>query len=452
MKCVIIAAGKGERLQEKGTSKPLVNFLGLPLIERTIRAAKKAGASEFFVVTGHEKDPLEGILKKLSEDTGLIIHTIYNSEWENEANGFSVLSVKDKIKEPFLLLMSDHLFDPSIVSNLFSQSNKSDVVLAIDTKIKNPMIALDCVTKVKVNNNKITKIGKNLKEYNGFDTGIFYCKPSIFKALEICIKKDMGFLTDAIQYLADKSKVGIFEIEDKFWADVNDPESYRKAESEVLKNLNKQHDGIIARYFNRPISIWISKKLSVTNITPNQISVFAFSVACIASLLFAMGSYIPLIIGAILAQISSIIDGCDGEVARLKYQESSYGGWFDAVLDRYADAFLLFGLTWHLYSNDGGNLYLIIGFFAITGSFMLSYTADKYDNLMKIYINTRYIRIGRDMRIFVMLLGALLNQVEFILIFVAVVMNVEAIRRMIICKNPNTETIKHTPFKSEINS
>jgi len=164
MKCVIIAAGKGERLQEKGTSKPLVNFLGLPLIERTIRAAIKAGASEFFVVTGHEKDPLESILKKLSEDTGLVIHTIYNSEWENEANGFSVLSVKDKIKEPFLLLMSDHLFDPSIVRNLFSQSNKSDVVLAIDTKIKNPMIALDCVTKVKVDNNKITKIGKNLKE------------------------------------------------------------------------------------------------------------------------------------------------------------------------------------------------------------------------------------------------------------------------------------------------
>ena len=53
---------------------------------------------------------------------------------------------------------------------------------------------------------------------------------------------------------------------------------------------------------------------------------------------------------------------------------------------------------------------------------------------MKIYINTRNIRIGRDMRIFVMLLGALLNQVELILIFVAVVMNIEAIRRMIICK------------------
>jgi CDP-L-myo-inositol myo-inositolphosphotransferase len=434
MKCVIIAAGKGERLQEKGTSKPLVKFLGLPLIERTIRTAKKAGASEFFVVTGHEKDPLEAILKKLSKNIDLPIHTIYNSEWEHKPNGFSVLSVKDKIKDPFLLLMSDHLFDSSIVKDLFSQSNANDVVLAIDKKIQNSMIPIDIVTKVKLDNNKITKIGKKLKSYDAFDTGIFYCTPAIFEVLEICVNKDMGFLTDAIQHLASKNKVGTFEIEGRFWADVNDPDSFRKAESEVLKNLNKQQDGIIARYCNRPVSIWISKKLAVTNITPNQISVFAFSIAFIASLLFAIGSYIPLIIGGILAQFSSIIDGCDGEVARLKYQESSYGGWFDAVLDRYADAFLLFGLTWHLQSNSSENLYLIIGFFAITGSFMLSYTADKYDNLMKTYINTRSIRIGRDMRIFVILLGALLNQVELILVFVAVVMNIEVIRRMIICK------------------
>ena len=444
MKCVIIAAGKGERLQEKGTSKPLVKFLGLPLIERTIRTAKKAGASEFFVVTGHEKDPLEDVLKKLSKDIDLPIHTIYNSEWEHSPNGFSVLSVKDKIKDPFLLLMSDHLFDSSIVRDLFAKSNTTDVVLAIDKKIQNPMIPVDIVTKVKLDNNKITKIGKKLKSYDGFDTGIFYCTPAIFEALEICINKDMGFLTDAIQYLATKNKVGTFEIEGRFWADVNDPVSFRKAESEVLKNLNKQHDGIIARYCNRPISIWISKKLVVTKITPNQISIFAFAVGCIASFLFAMGLYIPLIIGGILAQISSIIDGCDGEVARMKYQDSSYGGWFDAVLDRYVDAFLLFGLTWHLNINSGGNLYLIIGFFAITGSFMLSYTADKYDNLMKT-LNTKSIRIGRDMRIFVILLGALLNQVELILIFVAVVMNIEVIRRMIIAKNPNTETQKHTP-------
>jgi len=59
-----------------------------------------------------------------------------------------------------------------------------------------------------------------------------------------------------------------------------------------------------------------------------------------------------------LAQISSIIDGCDGEIARLKFQTSEFGGWYDAILDRYADAFLLFSLTYYVYFLGENLLYL----------------------------------------------------------------------------------------------
>ena len=54
MKCLIIAAGKGSRLQQRGDSKPLVPILGVPLIERVIRAAMEAGADEFYVVIGYQ--------------------------------------------------------------------------------------------------------------------------------------------------------------------------------------------------------------------------------------------------------------------------------------------------------------------------------------------------------------------------------------------------------------
>jgi len=50
-----------------------------------------------------------------------------------------------------------------------------------------------------------------------------------------------------------------------------------------------------------------------------------------------------------LAQLSSILDGCDGEIARLKLLGSKYGGWFDQVLDRYSDLFIITGLTFHAY-------------------------------------------------------------------------------------------------------
>jgi len=75
---------------------------------------------------------------------------------------------------------------------------------------------------------------------------------------------------------------------------------------------------------------------------------------------------------------------------------------------------------------------------AIIGSFMLSYTADKYDNLMNeriASVGTWQIRIGRDVRLFIILLGAVLNQIFILLVIIAIVMNLETVRRIIVCKS-----------------
>ncbi|MBW2358288.1 MAG: CDP-alcohol phosphatidyltransferase family protein [Deltaproteobacteria bacterium] len=77
---------------------------------------------------------------------------------------------------------------------------------------------------------------------------------------------------------------------------------------------------------------------------------FSFLCSILAAGLFALGGYPALLAGGLMAQFAMVIDCCDGAVARLKFQISQYGGWFDAVLDRYADAFLLFGLMWHAYA------------------------------------------------------------------------------------------------------
>jgi CDP-L-myo-inositol myo-inositolphosphotransferase len=41
---------------------------------------------------------------------------------------------------------------------------------------------------------------------------------------------------------------------------------------------------------------------------------------------FFSGGYINLVTGAILAQAASIVDGCDGEIARLKFQATEFCG------------------------------------------------------------------------------------------------------------------------------
>ncbi len=216
--------------------------------------------------------------------------------------------------------------------------------------------------------------------------------------------------------------------------DLDDENAFRKAQKRILGKLKKFSDGPVSQYLNRPISTRITRFLVKTKITPNQISFFSFLLCLISSVLFLKGGYATLLAGAVLAQIASIIDGCDGEIARLKYQSTALGGWFDAVLDRYADAFLLFGLTCHIYFLNDNFLYIIVGFFALICTFMNSYTADKYDTLMKKIHGPKdgYFRIGRDVRILIIFLGALINQILLVLFIIGVLTNVENIRRVLI--------------------
>jgi len=80
MKCVVIAAGQGSRLQNKAEIKPLMPVLGIPLIERVIREASRAGIDEFCVVTGYKASVLKSFLSDLSDRTGLKITSIDNPE------------------------------------------------------------------------------------------------------------------------------------------------------------------------------------------------------------------------------------------------------------------------------------------------------------------------------------------------------------------------------------
>ena len=435
MKCLIIAAGKGTRLSSKGDSKPLIPLLGLALIERVILTAKKSGLTDFYVVTGYNGEKVKRFLDGFRQNRDINITHITNEEWE-KGNGISVLKAKKLLNENFILLMGDHIFDESILVRLTNERIADDeVMLAVDYNIEtNKLVDVDDVTKVLVEEGRILDIGKNIKKYNAYDTGIFLSSPAIFSAIEESLDNDDSSLSGGIRVLASKGKAKIFDINDEYWIDVDDEKTYKLAENTLLDALKKTSDGPISRYLNRPISTRITKYLLRTDITPNHVSFFSFILAMLGAFLFFLGGYITLVIGAILAQVASVIDGCDGEIARLKFQVTEFGGWFDAVLDRYADAFLLFGLTYYVYFTNMNFSVLFIGFLAIIGAFMNSYTADKYDGLMKRKLRPGkyYFRMGRDVRIFIIFLGALINQPLLILVLIALLMNAENIRRIVV--------------------
>ena len=418
-----------------GDCKPLIPILGVPLVERVIRSALEAEVDDFYVTTGYNGEYVRAFLDHLAQRLKIHITPIVNEDWEKE-NGLSVLKAKGYLCGPFLLLMADHIIDESILVRLKNERiTDGEVILAVDYHSESRKFAnIDDATKVVIKDNRIIEIGKNVKDSNAFDTGIFLCSLAIFSALERSLENGDSSLSGGIKILAQQGKVRVFDIGQSRWVDVDDEKQLRRAEKLLCGKLIKPSDGLVSRYLNRPISLKITRHFFLkTGINPNFISIFSFLLSLLAAFFFFLGGYINLAIGAILTQVSSVVDGCDGEVARLKYKSTDFGGWFDAVLDRYADGFILFALTYHTYfANDNSLLVFTVGFLALIGTFMNSYTADKYDGLMrkKLGSGKYYFRIGRDSRMFIIFLGALANEPLLTLVLIALITNIENIRRV----------------------
>lgn len=202
---------------------------------------------------------------------------------------------------------------------------------------------------------------------------------------------------------------------------------------------------------NRPLSTRITRSLLKTNIRPNHISFFSFLLTTLGACFFLLGNYSNLVTGVFFAQTSSIIDGTDGEIARLKFQAIKYGAWFDAVLDRYTDAFLLFSLAIYVYVQliqINVLIILFIGFLALIGAFMNSYTAMKFEDYNK--LKGQEFGLGCDVRLFIIFLAGLINQTLLALLLIAFVVNEENIRRIVVLRKNNSSS--HTSSVSLLTS
>lgn len=99
-------------------------------------------------------------------------------------------------------------------------------------------------------------------------------------------------------------------------------------------SLASSLDGVVDKYFNRPVGHYLSKMLVHTSVSPNQVSVSASLVGLVSAWLFAIGGYGAAVWGAIVLQLSAILDAVDGDLARVMFKESPLGKWLDIVGDQ----------------------------------------------------------------------------------------------------------------------
>ena len=142
----------------------------------------------------------------------------------------------------------------------------------------------------------------------------------------------------------------------------------KSAEQRLLKALIKNSDGVMSRYFARPISIGVSRRLAPHGVTPNQMTIVSALVGLSAAPFFLSAAPAIQVIGGLLFVAHSVLDGCDGELARLTFRESRLGGLLDFFSDNlvHVAIFACMAIGWSL--AESASWPLSLGASAVLGT------------------------------------------------------------------------------------
>jgi phosphatidylglycerophosphate synthase len=173
-------------------------------------------------------------------------------------------------------------------------------------------------------------------------------------------------------------------------------------------------EGPVSRYLNRRVSVPVASVLAHTPLTPNAVSVIAFAIALGALALLAVGRNIE---AGVVIQVSSIVDGVDGDLARAKAMASKFGGLLDAALDRYADAAIVGGMAWWALEHEDWPQPLLVGLAAAVGFLMVSYSRARLEREGGLEVASELLGIAsRDVRLLVLAVGAIAGQAYWALL------------------------------------
>ncbi len=305
----------------------------LPILLRTILAAQKAGATHIMVVA----DPSsKRKVQRALFFTGRLPESV---EWIETAAGATFsqrlrLIASSASGGRLILIDGNGTYHPSLLRKA-AEWNSSSAALALVSGDQ--------------------------------PVGIYALPAEMVGNLADLFQANACRLTELHGSSSETHTVVTMQVPQEQWQRINTPEDRRAAEEKLDRWLIKPTDGMYAR-LNRKISIPISRQLIKLPITANMVSIFTLGVGIASAAFFARGGYWYTLLGAFLCLFASILDGCDGEVARLKLLESDFGCWLETMCDYAFYLFLLVGMTIGLWRSSGSKYYLVFGGLLIFGA------------------------------------------------------------------------------------
>jgi CDP-L-myo-inositol myo-inositolphosphotransferase len=382
----------------------------LRLVERTVLAFRRAGVREF-VVTG---DPEE-------------VEWVCAALRGGRCSGVRVRAAESLVaalagREYAFLARADTHYDRRLIARFVEETRAEAAArVAVDFR-PDARAAHEGAPRVSLwpGGESLRLVGEGLVGADGVSTGLALVTPGFARAFAEAPPGERR-LTAALNLLAQREPVATFPVAE-LWQDVRDEGGLVRARRKVLAGAVGVADGIVARHLNRPLSRRITERLLSRDVKPWQISIASFLGTLASGLSFATGHALT---GGLLAQSASVLDGVDGELARIRYQDSPFGGVYDALLDRVGDAAVIGGMTLYAWAMGSGQSAIALGFAAVAGSSLSMLVKEKYGTqYRRRYADererARWLLLGRDGRLFLAMVAGLTGYVEAVLAYMAV--------------------------------
>ncbi len=168
----------------------------------------------------------------------------------------------------------------------------------------------------------------------------------------------------------------------------------------------------------------IVRALSLSRIHPNALTSLGLVLNIVAAVLFGQGRFFA---AGLVVMGAGVFDMVDGRVARVTNRVTSFGAFFDSVIDRYSDMALYMGLLVH-YARAERFFYVVLVAVVMAGSVMVSYSRARAESLIP---SCKVGFLERPERIVLIVIGALWDRMAPVLWTIAVLSNITVVHRIV---------------------
>jgi phosphatidylglycerophosphate synthase len=330
---------------------------GIPLLHRVLLSSQKAGVRRWLVLTQHEAQWVHASLVttyKLRE----ITWQVYDLQATDPGSLIAALPTDD-----VLVVASSAVFDHRLLADLQEVVSPALCVTTAVGTTPAEIVVHDGLVVART-----TQGGPVWRS-----TGILRCSgPALGQLLRQAWRDVCQSTSPQMVVLAElmaTTRVRALDVSQRLWVPITDPldTSVTAAETQLLRSLGREGDSALMRVLDRRLSQALTKRLMRIPVTPNQLTLLSAAIGLSGAFLLAQPSLVLQVLGSLLFLLSTIIDGCDGEIARLTFQESEFGAKFDVIMDNVVHLFLFPSIALGLYRREYNTLYFVLGGLTLGG-------------------------------------------------------------------------------------